>query len=102
MSRAAAIGRRRRRLGRRLLGRRLWGETAGLAGIEFAIVMPVLVILSLVSIETGRFLLLNLKLGHAATSIADLATRERELSVATLDSLFAAVPHITNPYPFTF
>jgi hypothetical protein len=87
------------RLPGRGLGRRLAADRRGLAGIEFAIVLPVLVVLSLVTLESGRFLLLNLKLSHATSSMADLATRERDLSVATLDALFASVPHIIQPFP---
>ncbi len=32
--------------------------------------------------------------------MADLATRERELSVGTLDSLFASVQYLIKPFPF--
>ena len=84
----------------RKLRRRLWRDERGLAGVEFALILPVLVLFSLVMIETSRFLLLNLKLSHVATSMGDLATRERELSVGTLDNLFNSVQHLIQPFPF--
>lgn len=79
---------------------RLRRDIRGLGAVEFAIILPVLVLFSLVMIETSRFLLLNLKLSHVATSMADLATRERELSVTTLDNLFNAVQYLIRPFPF--
>ena len=84
----------------RKLRLRLWRDERGLAGVEFALILPVLVLFSLVMIETSRFLLLNLKLSHVATSMGDLATRERELSVGTLDNLFNSVQHLIQPFPF--
>jgi Flp pilus assembly protein TadG len=58
----------------------------------------VLLLLSLGTVEIGRFALLALKLQHAATTLADLATREEELSAATLDGLFAATRQVTAPF----
>ena len=72
-----------------------------MAAIEFALFLPVLLTLCLMTVEAARFLLLNMKLSHAATSMADLATRERELTVATLDSLFSSVRYITDPFVFS-
>jgi Flp pilus assembly protein TadG len=61
-------------------------------------VAPVLLLLSLGTVEIGRFALLALKLQHAATTLADLATREEELTTATVDGLFAAARHIAAPF----
>lgn len=79
----------------------LTSSQRGVAAIEFALFLPVLLTLCLMTVEAARFLLLNMKLSHAATSMADLATRERELTVATLDSLFSSVRYITDPFVFS-
>jgi Flp pilus assembly protein TadG len=84
----------------RTLRRLLRQDDSGIAAVEFAIVLPVLVALLFTAIETGRFLLLQLKLAHVANSMADLATRERDLSVTTLTSLFSAAQHIARPFDF--
>ena len=80
--------------------KRFAGERRGATLVEFAFVVPVLTFLTLASIELGRYVLLNQKLQNAATSLADLAARGRTLSVTQLDSMFAAVPSITQPYDF--
>ena len=81
--------------------RSLVRDRRGATLVEFAFVVPVLTFLTLASIELSRYVLLNQKLQNAATSLADLAARGRTLSVAQLDSMFAAVPSITQPYDFT-
>lgn len=90
-----------RSIRRRPIGAASNHSQRGIAAVEFAIILPVLVTLCLLTVETARFLLLNMKLSHAATSMADLATREKELTVATLDSLFSSVRYITDPFIFT-
>lgn len=73
----------------------------GIAAVEFALFLPILSMLCLLAVEASRYLLLNMKLSHAANSIADLATRERELSVRTLDDLFLSTQHIIAPFSFS-
>src|SRR5690606_10295794 len=103
--------RHHRRSQRALLMRRLWsdiralsarfaGDRQGLTLVEFAFLVPIMTAITLSSIEIGRYALLNQKLQHAATSMADLAARDGALTVAQLDSLFAAVPSIAQPFKF--
>ncbi|HEX7007116.1 MAG TPA: TadE/TadG family type IV pilus assembly protein [Alphaproteobacteria bacterium] len=75
-------------------------DRRGLTLVEFAFLVPVMTAITLCSIEIGRYALLNQKLQNAATSMADLAARDGALTVAQLDSLFAAVPSITQPFDF--
>ena len=51
-------------------------DQRGIAAVEFALVLPVMILFSLGIAEVGRFALLNLKLQHAATTMADLAARD--------------------------
>lgn len=80
------------------LGHGFVRDRRGVSAVEFALVAPVLLLLSLGTVEVARFALLALKLQHAAATMADLATREEELTTATLDGLFAAAGHITAPF----
>ena len=84
----------------RALSARFAGDRRGLTLVEFAFLVPIMTAITLSSIEIGRYALLNQKLQHAATSMADLAARDGALTVDQLDSLFAAVPSITQPFDF--
>lgn len=84
----------------RALSVRFARDRKGLTLVEFAFLVPIMVTITLCSIEIGRYALLNQKLQHAATSMADLAARDGALTVAQLDSLFSAVPSITQPFDF--
>lgn len=79
-------------------GRRLWRDRRGLAAVEFALVLPILLLLSLGAVEVGRLALLGLKLQHAADTIADLASREATLSAASLAAMLDAARHIAQPF----
>jgi Flp pilus assembly protein TadG len=86
---------------RRLVLLSFWRDGRGISAVEFALVAPVLLVLSMGLVEIGRFAMLTLKLQHAATTLADLATREETMTTATLDALFNAVTHITRPFVLT-
>ncbi len=66
--------------------------------VEFAVAMPVLLLLVLGSVEMGRYILLNQKLHNAAATMADLTARFETLSAAQVDNLFAATGQLVNPF----
>jgi len=76
-------------------------DRRGATLVEFAFVVPVLTFITLASIELGRYALLNQKLNNAATSLAELAARDGSITAAQLDSMFAIVPNLTQPYDFS-
>ena len=78
--------------------RRLLHETRGAAALEFALVLPVLVILSLMTVEAGRYALLHMKVQNAANVMADLATREKKLSRGQLKRLYRAAETMLKPF----
>ncbi len=78
--------------------RRFASDQSGLAAVEFALVLPVLLLLALGLAEVGRFALLSLKLQHAATTMADLVSRDEALTVAAVQSMFSATGHIVQPF----
>jgi Flp pilus assembly protein TadG len=78
-----------------------WRDRRGIAAVEFALVLPVMILFSLGVAEVGRFALLTLKLQHAANTMADLASRDEELSLAAVQSMFSAMQHIVQPFDLT-
>jgi hypothetical protein len=75
-----------------------WRDRHGIAAIELALILPVMILFSLGVAEVGRFALLTLKLQHAANTMADLASRDEELSLAAVQSVFSAMQHIVLPF----
>lgn len=79
--------------------RRLRGDRRGVVAIEFALVLPLLVVALLGITEVGRYLLLEMKLQTSAAKIGDLMTRDRDPSTASLTDAFNAVPTMLQPFP---
>ena len=75
-----------------------WRDRRGFGAVEFALTLPVLLILIGGTFEVSRYILLSIKLQHAASTIGDIATREEGLTAATLDDLFSAVRQICQPF----
>ena len=73
-------------------------DQSGVAAVEFALVLPVMLLFSLGVAEVGRFVLLTLKLQHAATTMADLASRDDEIGDASVPPLFGAMAHVVQPF----
>ena len=77
---------------------RLVQDRRGGIAVEMALILPILLALVSGIVEVGRAALISLKAQHAATALADLATRDETLSAATLGGLFNAAAHILLPF----
>lgn len=81
----------------RLLAR-FRNDAGGAVMLEFALSLPVLIVLIFGTIDIGRLALAHLKMYNAASSLADLASRDETLSTDTVNDLFSAIEHIVRPY----
>lgn len=86
----------RRALGYRSRG--FLGDSAGAALVEFAIMLPVLLLLLFGGVEIGRFVLLNQKLNRLSMNMGDLVSRSETISVAELTEIFKAPAFIITPF----
>lgn len=78
--------------------RSLFDDRSGNSLLEFGLGLPVLMILLMGGIDIGRYSLASLKMYNAASSMADLASRDDTVSVAKINDLFSAVDHIVSPF----
>jgi Flp pilus assembly protein TadG len=78
--------------------RRLLKSTRGAAAIEFALILPILVVTALGTVEIGRFIQLYMKVQNVAGNVGDIMSRPEEVSAADLSSLFSASPVLMNPF----
>ncbi len=68
--------------------------------IEFAIVIPLLVLLALGGSELVLYLFLNQKLSYLANRVADLTARETLIDNSQLQTIYAIAPSLMQPFRF--
>lgn len=66
--------------------------------VEFALALPVLLMMLLASAELGRFVLLNQKIDRVAVTMSDLVARVETISEDELDDIFNAAGHVAEPF----
>ena len=84
---------------RRLLTRLLACDR-GVSAMEFALILPILVMFSAGTIEYSRLILLTQKLQSGAFILADLTARDKTLSTEQLGHIFLAIDQIVRPFEF--
>ena len=65
---------------------------------EFALTLPVMMILVMAGAEVGRYMLVNQKMDRAAATMADLVAQEETMTTATLNGLFSMVSPTMTPF----
>ncbi len=73
-------------------------DLRGVAAVEFAFVVPILLVCYMGTMEIGRGISVNKKVGRAASIIADLISQEGTMSRAKLDDYLKAAKLIQEPY----
>ena len=66
--------------------------------VEFALALPVLLLMLLASAELGRYVLLNQKIDRVAITMSDLVARAETISETELDDIFNAAAHVAEPF----
>ena len=78
--------------------RRFRGSERGVTVIEFAMVLPVMIILFIGLVEFSEAFTISRKLATAATTVSDLVAQETSISCADLDKIKLAADEIVKPY----
>jgi Flp pilus assembly protein TadG len=73
----------------------------GNVAVEFALAMPVLILLMLCSAELGRFVLLYEKMDQVATTVSDLISQSETVSESEITDTFAAADQVAEPFDFS-
>lgn len=87
------VPRRIRRFARRLLRTR-----RGAVATEFAMALPVIMMIALGGAEIARYALLHQKLARAAVTMADLVSQAEKIHETDITQLFAAVNPVMTPF----
>lgn len=81
--------------------RYFWQAQSGIAVVEFALILPVLMLLFYGTIEVTRYILIVQKVEKLAHSIADVTSQEQTASATVLNQALAATSDIMSPYTMT-
>jgi len=71
---------------------------AGNVAVEFALTLPVLMLLMLGSVEMARFVILHQKVDRVAVTTSDLVSRAETIKEAELDDIFEAADFVAQPF----
>ena len=73
----------------------------GIAAVEFALILPILILLLLGTTELTRALTYDRKISQIASTVADLVSQASALSSGEVTDIFSASEAILEPYPST-
>jgi len=80
------------------LWRRFSGNRKGVAGIEFAVVFPIMVILFIGTVELSQAISVDRRINKVAGSTADLIARNASLTTQDLDGIVSIAAQLMQPY----
>jgi Flp pilus assembly protein TadG len=84
-----------------LRGRAFWIDAKAVAAVEFAIVLPFMLLLYLGGIELGIAMAINVKVTATTHSLADMIAQNTQISASQLQNILGASTAIIAPYPTT-
>jgi Flp pilus assembly protein TadG len=70
--------------------RNLWADTRAVAAVEFAIVVPFMLLLYVGGVELGNGLAISVKVSETAHTVADLVSRNACVTDASLSTMLGA------------
>jgi len=77
---------------------RFLSDRDGVAASEFALILPVLVLLLFGTVEIGNAVLLDKKVTAGAQTAADLIAQQKVVTDADLDNIWEAIDNIIAPF----
>ncbi|UGY12652.1 TadE/TadG family type IV pilus assembly protein [Bradyrhizobium septentrionale] len=76
-------------------------DTNAVAAIEFAMILPFMLLLYVGGIELANGMAINVKVTAAAHSVADMVSQNTQVSATQLQNILGASTAILAPYPTT-
>jgi Flp pilus assembly protein TadG len=70
----------------------------GVAAVEFAMILPIMVFLFIGSVEFSQAITVDRRVTQIASTTADLVAREKTLTTAQLTGIFGIINHLVRPY----
>jgi Flp pilus assembly protein TadG len=81
--------------------RELWIDAKAMAAVEFAIVLPFMLLLYIGGVELGNGMAINVKVTATTHSVADMVSQNTQISAAQMQTILGASTAIIAPYRTT-
>jgi Flp pilus assembly protein TadG len=81
--------------------RRFTRQESGLAAVEFALILPILVMLWIGGVEVTQALSVDRRLNNLASAIGDLVARSKIVTYSDVDAIFDIAPGALFPFSVT-
>lgn len=78
----------------------LFSNQSGVAAVEFAVALPMVMVLLLGGFEMSRYVIIHQKLEKTSFTIADVVSQSETLTIAQLNQTVIAAREIMKPYDF--
>jgi len=78
--------------------RNLWVDTRGVAAVEFAIVVPFMLVLYVGGVELGNGMAISVKVSETAHTVVDLVSRNACVTDSALSTMLGASAATIAPY----
>lgn len=88
-----------RMLRRRWTAGRFFLNQSGVAALEFALILPLMVVLYLGGFEVSEAFTINRKVTHATSVLGDLVAQSESISDGEMANILDAVEAVMSPYP---
>ena len=79
--------------------RKLAADQRGLAAVEFALILPIMMLLLFGTVELGDALTINDKVNFVTSTLGDLVTQSKSITDTDMANIFDAAASIITPYP---
>ena len=82
----------------RRASRRLGHDRRGVSAIEFAIILPVILLMLAGTVDIGQALMVDRKMNQIAATAADIVAQKPSWTSSTLDAILSGTATIIQPY----
>jgi len=81
--------------------RKFWADSDAVAAIEFAIVLPFMLLLCIGGVELGNGLAINVKVTEATHTVADIVSQNKCVTISDVTGILGASSQVLAPYSVT-
>jgi Flp pilus assembly protein TadG len=78
--------------------RKFLGDRSGVSAVEFALILPVMLLLFFGGIEVSEALTVKRKVTHVTSTLSDLITQSKKVTASDMDDILDAASSIIMPF----